>query len=609
MAEITPNQPWHFIRPNEANRYPRRIICFDTEACIKETHKFERQTFRIAVASYDIIDKVTKEPSKSEVKAFVEPELLWEWISSKCKSKSRTVVFAHNLSYDLRISDALRILYQLGFELTFLTLDTNRTVARFKRNGASLILVDLASWFPATLEKIGDKLGIKKVPLPKQDADISLWAKRCTRDVEITRAAVLRLLNWLEVNDLGSFRMTGPAQAMAAYRHRFMPRNGLLVHRDPDALAAERRAVWAGRCEVWQHGEVTGPLYEWDYRLAYLTIAQLAYLPTRLRGSLDEPSLANVLRLSKTRRILADVTVTTECPTIPAKGPDGILWPVGTFKTTLWDNELQLALDYGAKISVSKAWVYMRWPALHDWANWLMAALDTNGMPPDDVMRLMLKDWARSLVGRFGSRWPQWDKVATLPDSKLELLPYLDKETGETGAYLQNGHDWFERSGYVEAPDSMPAVMGYIMAEARCKLWRAIQSVGLENVVYCDTDSIVTNALGNYSLITNWDESGRGNFLCKAEYKRGLFLGPRQIQLNTELRVAGLPKTAIQKGPRSFEAVLWEGLPESIRSGHPSEVRIYRRHVTIKGTDNRRKHMPGGTTVPLAFNATSSLPR
>jgi hypothetical protein len=251
----------------------------------------------------------------------------------------------------------------------------------------------------------------------------------------------------------------------------------------------------------------------------------------------------------------------------------------------------------------------MRWPALTDWSNWLLSALDTSGLPPDDLMRLMLKDWARSLVGRFGSRWPQWDKVATLPDSKLELLPYLDKETGETGAYLQNGHDWFERSGYVEAPDSMPAVMGYIMAEARCRLWRVIQNVGLENVVYCDTDSIVTNALGNYSLITNWDESGRGNLLCKAEYKRGLFLGPRQIQLNTELRVAGLPKTAIQKGPRSFEAVLWEGLPESIRSGHPSEVRIYRRHVTIKGTDRRRKHLPGGCTVPLDIDGKPRAPR
>jgi len=608
MNEKSDSRPWHFIRHNKANRYPRRIICFDTEARIKVTSKFERQTFRLAVASYDQLDSETLEPIQSEQQGFMEPGHLWEWIASKTKSKTRTVVFAHNLSYDMRISDALRILYSLGFELSFLTLDSNRTVARFKRKGSSLLLVDLHSWFPTSLERLGSYFGMKKTPLPSQEDSETDWMRRCAKDVDITRAAALTLLRWLERNDMGSFRLTGPAQAMAAYRHRFMSPMGLLVHRDEEAIAAERRAVWAGRCEVWQHGEISGPLYEWDYRLAYLHIARESYLPTRLRGTMDEPSIRNVMRLAKTRRVLCDVTLDTPVETVPAKGSEGILWPVGQFQTTLWDNELQLALDNGAKINVHKAWVYMRWPALHDWANWLLDKLGPDGLAVDDPMRLMLKDWARSLVGRFGSRWPQWDKVARLPDCKLELLPYLDKDTGETGAYLQNGHDWFERSGYVEAPDSMPAIMGYIMAEARCQLWRVIQAAGSENVVYCDTDSVVTNAEGNENLIICGAMNRPDNLIPKAEYKRGLFLGPRQIQLNTELRVAGLPKNAIQRGPRQFEAVLWEGLPESIRSGHPSEVRVYRRHVTVKGSDKRRVHLRGGSTEPFELPSSEKSP-
>jgi hypothetical protein len=538
----------------------------------------------------------------------MEPGHLWEWVASKCKSKTRVVIFAHNLSYDMRISDALRILYGLGFELAFLTLDSNRTVARFKRGDKSLLMVDLASWFPTSLEKLGGYFGLKKTPLPGQDDSETDWVRRCTKDVDITRAAALNLLQWLERNDMGSFRLTGPAQAMAAYRHRFLPRFGLLVHRDEEALAAERSAVWAGRCEVWQHGEVSGPIYEWDYRLAYLHIAQREYLPIRLRGTLDEPSTRNVLRLAKTRRLLCEVTVDTTEPTLPAKGADGILWPTGQFQTTIWDNELQLALDNGAKVTVNKAYVYMRWPALTEWANWLLGMLGPEGLPVDDPMRLMLKDWARSLVGRFGSRWPQWDKVARLPDCKLELLPYLDKDTGETGAYLQNGHDWFERSGYVEAPDSMPAIMGYIMAEARCQLWKVIQLAGRENVVYCDTDSVVVNEQGNSHILADATHAFTGNLMPKAEYKRGLFLGPRQIQLNTELRVAGLPRNAIQKSARTFEAVLWEGLPESIRSGHPSEVRIYRRHVTVKGSDKRRIHLRGGLTLPYELPSSDKSP-
>ena len=31
---------------------------------------------------------------------------LWEWIDQRCQKRARTVLVAHNLAYDLRISDA-----------------------------------------------------------------------------------------------------------------------------------------------------------------------------------------------------------------------------------------------------------------------------------------------------------------------------------------------------------------------------------------------------------------------------------------------------------------------------------------------------------------------
>jgi hypothetical protein len=599
---------WHFIRPNEANRYPRRIVCFDTEALQKETSKYERQTFRLAAVSFDLFRAGQSEPVKSETSVEFEPESLWQWIDARCKSKSRTVVFAHNLSYDLRLSDAFRILYALGWRPAFFAIDSNRCVARYRKNGASLLLCDLTSWLPCSLDKVADSLGMKKAPLPKANDQLDAWVNRCVRDVEITRVAALRIVNWLEVNDLGSFRLTGPAQAMAAYRHRFMRPYSMLVHKDPDALAAERRAVWAGRCEVWQHGEVTGPLYEWDYRTAYLNIALTTNVPVRFRGSAEGLSVANLLRLAKNRSIVSDCIVDTERPVVPCRTKAGIAWPIGRFETTLWDNEIRLARENGAEIQPVKSWVYMRFPALVDWAIWLSQALGPNGLPVDALERIMLKDWARSLIGRFGARWPQWEKIATLPESGLELLPYIDKDTGAEGAYLQNGHDWFERSGYVDAPDAMPAVMGYIMAEARCRLWRAMQRAGLGNVAYVDTDSLIVNAAGNANLQQGMLDTNLANLICKAEYKRGLFLGPRQIKLNSELRVAGLPKTAIQKSARTFEAELWEGLAESIRRNHPNEVRVYRRRVTLHATDNRRHHLTGTATAPFMLTLVDNPP-
>lgn len=602
MAET----PWHFIRPNEANRYPRRIICFDTEARIEETKTVQKQTFRVACASFDLIDRSTLEPTKSETAVFWEPLHLWEWIDGHCKTKSRTVVFAHNLSYDLRISDCLRILPALGWSLSFLSIDSNRCVARFRKKGSSLLLCDLSSWLPTSLAKVADKLGLRKTPLPDWGAEETAWVNHCQRDVEITRIAVLELIRWLERNDMGSFRMTGPAQAMAAYRHKFLPHCGLLVHTERDVLDIERRAAWAGRCEVWKHGEISGLIHEWDFRLAYLTVARDAYVPVRFRGETGPLSIKELKRLSKHRALMSQCTVRTDRPLVPAKVGDGIGWPIGEFDTVLWDNELLNAATFGADITIHRTWVYMKFPAFTEWAQWLLGALDTNGLPVDSIERIMLKDWSRSLIGRFGARWPQWRKVAKLPNSDLELVPFVDTDTGESGAYLQNGRDWFERSGYIDAPDAMPAVMGYIMALSRVRLWNAMEIAGLHNVIYCDTDSLVVTEEGNENLLAKYPPNNPEGFIQKAQHKGGLFLGPRQIRLGTELRIAGLPKNAIQKGPRSFEAVMWEGMSEGIRRGHSNEVRIYRRAVRIKGVDKRRRHLANGRTEPFALTASGN---
>ena len=593
--------PWHMLRHNAANRYPRRIICFDTEARIHEYKTFERQSFRLAAASYDRMLPGSLDVTDSEQMVFMEPAHLWEWITSKTKPKTRTVCFAHNLAYDLRISDGLRLLPGFGFKLEFITLDSNRCVARFKRGTATLLLCDTASWLPASLERIADRAGIKKVPLPKQSDPETDWTKRCAVDVDITRAAILRILTWLERNNLGNFRLTGPAMAMGAYRHRFLPRCGLLVHKDEDALAAERTAAWAGRCEVWRHGEVAGPLYEWDFRLAYLTVARTASVPVRLRGVTEHMSVPNLRRLSKHRAILCECEISTDVPIVPAKLNGGVGWPIGNFKTTLWDHELLRAADAGAIVSIRRAYVYMRYPALAEWASWLSDCLAPDGLAVDSLERLMLKDWARSLIGRFGARWPIWSKVAKLPESDLRLIPYIDHESGDTGAYLQNGHDWLEKTGMVDAPDAMPAIMGYIMSLSRMRLWDVMQSVGLENVVYCDTDSVVMTEEGHRKLVDIFPNTRPEDLIHKAEHKAGLFLGPRQVRLGTELRVAGLPKNALQRGPRSFEAVVWEGLAEGIRLGHPNEVRVYRRAVQVRGKDRRRRHLADGLTAPFVL--------
>lgn len=595
--------PWHYLRTNASVRYPRRIICLDSEAQVRERKTGTTHTLRLAAASFDLLGPDGGQPLKTERTVSFEAGELWEWVTERTKSKSRTVVFAHNLGYDLRLTDGIGQLDRLGWERKFLAIDGARTCARYSKGSKSLALVDSTSFYPCSLADLAGRLGMVKLERPDWEADEQAWAEYCIRDIDVLRAAVLYLLDWLERNDCGMFRLTGPAQAMAVFRHRFLRPGTMLVHKDEEALTAERTAAWAGRCEAYQHGKVEGPLYEWDFTLAYLTLAQRLWLPTQLWGERDDLSIRQLLQVAQRKRVLAKVDVRTDAPLLPAATDKGIAWPVGEFTTIAWDVELRAAFERKAEISVRRCWLYRPKPALQDWATWLLGLLAPDGLPAAAPERIMLKAWARSLVGRFGMRVPVWAELGELPEPRLRYLPSIDADNGETGAILELGDRSYERAGLVDAADAMPGVLSYVMAAARVRLLQAIELAGWGNVVYVDTDSLLVDKVGHSRLAHTFKGDRLDGLRLKSEYRRATIFGPRQLILDDELRVAGLPKKAIRQSEAAYDAELWESLAGTLGRGKASEVRVQRRTIRLRGTDNRRRHLKDGRTEPLRLPA------
>lgn len=589
----------HYIRPNHANLYPRRIVCIDTEARIKSEGKRDRHTYRLGAASFDRISRETLESYSSERYLSYSPQGLWEWIDRHSRNREQIALFAVNLSYDLRLSRALEILPQLGWSLEAYSVDGRHVWLRWKREKASLTMRDLTSFLPATLETIAGTIDAEKYPLPDQEEGTDeAWEYRCTRDVDITRAAVLSLLHWLESSDMGTFRLTGAGQAEACFRHRFLP-SRLLVHEDEATLELERSAAYSGRCEVWRHGRIEELLTEWDYRHAYARIGRDCQLPSFYRGRLFSPSLQQVQDAVQTgQRILAKVQIQTSAPVAPLRDRR-IYWPVGSFSATLWDNELTLALDNGAQVTVEEAYSYDSEPVLRDWAVWILSELEGEGTVPP-MIRLMLKAWSRSLIGRFALRYPSWQLVATAPDSRIEWTPGRD-EDGSHYVHLHVGTDVFEREGMTEAPSSIPAITSFVTAEARCRLWRTMQAAGLEQVVYVDTDSLIVRRTGSRRLREATEAGLFEGLRVKGTYREAEIVAPRGVLLDGKPRVSGVPKNPRRNhraAGLAFDGETWEGLTAAIQAGRPGEVIVTQRPFRLKGDDWRRLHLADGATAP-----------
>jgi hypothetical protein len=520
---------------------------------------------------------------------------LWAWVDDRCRPKARTVVVAHNLAYDLRICRAFTLLPQMGWELTDVNLGRQRTFAKWKRDGRSLVMVDSYAWLPTSLEQIGAWCGIDKLALPDWADDDRAWIDRCRRDTEILSAATRRLVDWVRADDLGNWRPTGAGQAWSAFRHRFMAHR-LLAHDDDDARTAERVSAWTGRCEVWRWGRGEGgPFSEWDYSAAYANVGADCELPVRLAGHAGQPSAERWHALTAKFAVLADVTVTTQTPTLPTRVDGRIVWPVGTFRTTVWENELSLALDHGADVTFHEVWWYRREPVLRDFCRWVLGVMRAREGCFDPVIVAAIKHWSRALIGRFGARWSEWQTYGEAPEEGLELCRVVNGSTGERYDLLHVGRTLKRETSKRESPDAVVSVMAWVMAECRVRLWRLTELAGPEHVWYMDTDGLIVDAEGSARL----ELERPAGLRLKGQWADVEILAPRQIILSSRLRAAGVPRTAVRVGESTWEGDVWETLTTALRASEADSVRISRRRVNISGRDARREHGAGGQTWPL----------
>lgn len=589
----------HWLRKNAAQRMPRRVICIDSEA-YRNPHEFgESHTFRLASLTFDKLDVDCNETHETVRMDFGADAALWAWAETFTASSHRTVCFMHNAAYDVRLTNALTHLPALGWRYTGGALNSYGYWSTWRKRNNSLALVDSLSFLPAGLDRIAQLLQREKLPLPDEAADEAYWLARCRTDVEVTREAILRVIRYLKGNDLGDFRNTGAGQASAAFRHRFLPARSLLVHDDAEALDAERRAAHAGRAEVWRHGVTTETLYEYDYEFAYARIGQAASLPARYQGSHGPIPQPRLERVMNEYCVLAECVVETDVPIVPVSVGGHTLWPVGRFTTALWDSELRALQGAGSRATVTRYYYYRRSPILRGWADWIITQLNQDTGELDPVIRLMLKDWSRSLIGRFGLRYASLEQVATLPIADLALRGVTHSEDGSVGSYLQIGNQLFDRTDKIESPNSTPAIMSYVMAQARLNLWEATLAAGQENVYYLDTDGIITNRAGAHRLDGLVRSGSLSGLRRKAAYAGGDFRSPRNVDLGELRRVSGAPRSAERLGPNRYQGQTWESLQAALQHGKAGTVRLREQTFEVSDFDPRRLHLPGGATAPI----------
>lgn len=172
----------------------------------------------------------------------------------------------------------------------------------------------------------------------------------------------------------------------------------------------------------------------------------------------------------------------------------------------------------------------------------------------DSAGDLFAKLLMNSLYGKFGANPENYAEFVILPPSDMEELldPVNDFDlSGELGPWLLGERKLTDDEMRYYNVATAASITGYV----RAYLWRAIVSTGLDNILYCDTDSIATLSAGNEldtgDRLGQWKHEGEFDKAGIAGKKLYIFQGKQKGSKARKYKTAS-------KGVRLSNAELWK---------------------------------------------------
>lgn len=517
--------------------------------------------------------------SRPEWRRFETPEECWDLIESLCRSKTRTYLFAHNLGFDLPVVDAFNVLPTRGWELGRAVIDGPPTILSWRRDGRTILAVDTLNIWRMPLDKLGEQVGLDKLPMPDAWADPAEWDTYCRRDVEVIMAACLAWFDFLDRHRLGGFANTLAAQALKAYRHRFMP-PGIYIDDHAPAIALARSAYVGGRTECFRLGRIDGPLHLLDVNSMYPHVMKAEPMPTRLIGYTERAEVSDLHRWLESRAVVADVSIHTDHPMAPIVREGRLVFPVGRFRAALATPELRPLLKAGAIEAVHAAAVYERgliFSAFVDELYQLRLDAEAAG---DSVTALQAKILLNSLYGKFGQRGRVYETFAHTDDLTPRVWAEFDAVTGALRKFRQLAGAVQEQIDEPEARDSHPAIAAHVTAAGRAYLWQLFLAAGRENVFYTDTDSLLTNDQGRDRLHAFCHPTALGALKVDRSMPYAHLFGPKDYDFAGRKKTKGVRRAALWIDSATVEQDQWSSLAALVAKGSlstPTTRRVVKR--------------------------------
>lgn len=596
----------HWLTVSSTGTTPTVLLTFDTETNTRRELGTEIMTLRC----WDALVRIRRHGGLGgfDTEAFQgeTPGGLVDVLESAADLTGEVWAFAHNLGFDLTVTNLPAILVERGWEVGFMSIGDESAVFVFSRDGQKLCVMDSWSWLRCPLERAATDVAMRKVPLPLEGDSLERWHQRCAHDVKILDHLLCELMAWWDAQALGQFGLTGAACGWRTLKGKIAEKQ-ILVGVEQPRTERERRAIYGGRKEVWRVGQIRGAWIEdWDIASAYLTTA--AFLPLPRKPLSTRAGALEIDPLNPPEGIsgLSEVQITTIRPIAPARVGNDVYWPVGTFRTLLTTPELQLVAEHAEKIKVIDTSWYLMSDDLGRWGRWCLNMVNGPGDEVPKVVRRVAKGWGRSVPGRFALRKPTL--ISERPATHLgwALETGVDLESGCPIEVLTFGGVERTYRKDQDGADVSPIVLAFVEGYVRAAMARTLEARDPAQLLQCNTDGWWETRAGRDPGAGGAAVPHPYRAVRKAVTREVNVYGPNHTDAANDQRLAGVPRNAERKDDGSFHWQDWPGLRWQLENSRPGEYQRPGRSISLAPHYCRRWVLTSGETVPPSAQTSRS---
>jgi len=589
------------LRPNHTSVYPSRCLFLDTETTQATEGKETRHTFQMGWTRFFVLthgETITQD----KWTFWTDPESLCQYIDGQVTSKKALWLFGHNIYFDLQVSQFFYWFPRNGWTLDFI-YDAGLTyILVIKKDKRTIKVISTTNYFDYSLKVLGDEIGLPKKDVTFGESTASELKDYCHRDVEITVQSVLKYMRFQKDHDTGRFGMTKASQAFNAYRHRFMP-TAIHLHREPDVIELERAAYFGGRTEAFRLGRVPGNGFTFlDVNSMYPHVMREYRYPKQILLYYEGDNVPPIKDWISRACIVAEIEVETDTPIYALRRGGKVLFPIGRFATYVCTRGLQTAIARGHLVKIRRLAIYEPAYLFREYVDYWYPLKSRYKEEGNDVYRSLVKKMLNSLYGKFGEKKP----LETIEDEPYPLEPYrlenYDIKTGEKWIETHLFGKTISRYGWEEGNRSFPAVAAHVCEYGRLLLWEIIESIGLDRVYYCDTDSIAIDTATVPLVQFPIDNGTLGALSVDKTADILRIFGAKDYEIDGNRRTKGIPKKAVEIRSHTYEYEQFLGSLTHLRRGETHDFLTRKITKVVAPNYDKGVTLPDGQIVPHFFD-------